>query len=148
MEKRKASHPQKPHATSQPSRFSHTPVRHYYVCSRTASSRTVSCACTSHETSQAVHAAFARNEATAGESCVCTMSWAAVRIAMAGWLHGVFVGEWLFVFPLCGFSLSLFCNYHVTPAGCMAGCMGFVWVHAESFHHSVASPFHSCVTTM
>ena len=38
--------------------------------------------------------------------CVC----ACVRIAMAGWLHGVFVGEWLFVFPLCGFSLSLFCN--------------------------------------
>ena len=34
-----------------------------------------------------------------------------VRIAMAGWLHGVFVGDWLFVFPLCGFSLSLFCNY-------------------------------------
>ena len=30
---------------------------------------------------------------------------------MAGWLHGVFVGEWLFVFSLCGFSLSLFCNY-------------------------------------
>ena len=30
---------------------------------------------------------------------------------MAGWLHGVFAGEWLFVFPLCGFSLSLFCNY-------------------------------------
>ena len=30
---------------------------------------------------------------------------------MAGWLHGVFVGERLFVFPLCGFSLSLFCNY-------------------------------------
>ena len=30
---------------------------------------------------------------------------------MPGWLHGVFVGEWLFVFPLCGFSLSLFCNY-------------------------------------
>ena len=27
------------------------------------------------------------------------------------WLHGVFVGDWLFVFPLCGFSLSLFCNY-------------------------------------
>ena len=36
-----------------------------------------------------------------------------VRIALAGWLHGVFVGEWLFVFPLCGFSLSLFCNYHM-----------------------------------
>ena len=30
---------------------------------------------------------------------------------MAGWLHGVCVGECLFVFPLCGFSLSLFCNY-------------------------------------
>ena len=29
---------------------------------------------------------------------------------MAGWLHGVFVVDWLFVFPLCGFSLSLFCN--------------------------------------
>ena len=28
------------------------------------------------------------------------------------WLHGVFVGDWLFVFPLCGFSLSLFCNYY------------------------------------
>ena len=34
-----------------------------------------------------------------------------VRIAVAGWLHGVFVGDWLFVFPLCGFSLSLFYNY-------------------------------------
>ena len=35
---------------------------------------------------------------------------------MAGWLHGVFVGDWLFVFPLCGFSLSLFCNYSLfTP---------------------------------
>ena len=32
---------------------------------------------------------------------------------MAGWLHGGFVDDWLFVFPLCGFSLSLFCNYHV-----------------------------------
>ena len=34
---------------------------------------------------------------------------------MAGWLHGVFVGAWLFVFPLCGFSLSLFCNYYMYP---------------------------------
>ena len=33
---------------------------------------------------------------------------------MAGWLHGVFVVDWLFVFPLCGFSLSLFCNYEGT----------------------------------
>ena len=38
-----------------------------------------------------------------------------VRIAMAGWLHGVFVGELLFVFPLCGFSLSLFCKYSQQP---------------------------------
>ena len=41
---------------------------------------------------------------------VCRV-WVCVRTAMAGWLHGVFVGDWLFVFPLCGFSLSLFCNY-------------------------------------
>ena len=33
--------------------------------------------------------------------------------AMAGWLHGVFVGEWPFFFPQCGFSLSLFCNTHL-----------------------------------
>ena len=30
----------------------------------------------------------------------------------------------------------------------LAGCMGFVWVHADSFLHSVTSPFHSFVTTM
>ena len=36
---------------------------------------------------------------------------------MAGWLHGVSVGEWLFVFPLCGFSLSLFCNYRSRRTG-------------------------------
>ena len=30
---------------------------------------------------------------------------------MAGWLHGVCVGECFSVFPLCGFSLSIFCNY-------------------------------------
>ena len=35
---------------------------------------------------------------------------------MAGWLHGDFVGEWLFVFPLCGFSLSLFCNHTTAMA--------------------------------
>ena len=34
---------------------------------------------------------------------------------MAGWLHGVFVVEWLFIFPLCGFSFSLFCNYKSAP---------------------------------
>ena len=44
---------------------------------------------------------------------------------MAGWLHGVFVGECLFVFPLCGFSLSLFCNYTV-----MAGWL-VAWVLYE-----------------
>ena len=40
---------------------------------------------------------------------------------MAGWLHGVFVGDRLFVFPLCGFSLSLFCNY---PVRTYTGCSG------------------------
>ena len=35
---------------------------------------------------------------------------------MAGWFHGACVGGCFFVFPLCGFSLSLFCNYdHVLP---------------------------------
>ena len=43
---------------------------------------------------------------------------------MAGWLHGVFVVDWLFVSPLCGFSLSLFCNYvsdqaHLHGVACM-----------------------------
>ena len=42
---------------------------------------------------------------------------------MAGWLHGVFVVDWLFVFPLCGFSLSLFCNYSQ---------MNVLHVHGES----------------
>ena len=36
---------------------------------------------------------------------------ACVRSAMAGWLHGVCVGACLFVSPLCGFSLSVFCHY-------------------------------------
>ena len=40
---------------------------------------------------------------------------------MAGWLHGVFVVDWLFVFPLCGFSLSLFCNYLGSPRLTAAG---------------------------
>ena len=34
-----------------------------------------------------------------------------MTIAKAGWLHGVCVGECFFVFSLCGFSLSLFCNH-------------------------------------
>ena len=59
---------------------------------------------------------------------------------MAGWLHGVCVGECLFVFPLCsyqrvkgrshvfplcGFSLSLFCNYTAVDLllACMYVCM-------------------------
>ena len=66
-----------------------------------------------------------------------------------------------FVNPLCGFSLPLFCNYlqdgvyandesqrraqaGLRPlSGTAAGCMGFVWVHADSFLRCVASPFHS-----
>ena len=51
---------------------------------------------------------------------------------MAGWLHGVFVGDWLFVFPLCGFSLLLFCNYYIILAvpGLLClwrGCIVGVW---------------------
>ena len=42
---------------------------------------------------------------------------------MDGWLHGVFVGELLFVFPLCGFSLSLFCN-HYRSRRIHASCSG------------------------
>ena len=30
----------------------------------------------------------------------------------------------------------------------LAGCIGLVWVHADSLLHSVASPFHTCVTTI
>ena len=30
----------------------------------------------------------------------------------------------------------------------LAGCMGFLWVNGCSFFHCVASPFHSCVTTL
>ena len=44
---------------------------------------------------------------------------------MAGWLHGVFVGEWLFVFPLCGFSLSLFCDYCLDDVSCERTRMQF-----------------------
>ena len=40
---------------------------------------------------------------------------AQVRQPPTPWLHGVFVGDWLFVFPLCGFSLSLFCNHLPRP---------------------------------
>ena len=68
---------------------------------------------------------------------------------MAGWLHGVFVGDWLFVFPLCGISLSLFCNYPMhaiesTPTmadgthgtvvwdpGCCWACSAFSVYHME-----------------
>ena len=32
----------------------------------------------------------------------------------SGWLHGICVGACGFVSPLCGFSLSLFCNYLTT----------------------------------
>ena len=30
----------------------------------------------------------------------------------------------------------------------LAGCVGFVWVRADSFLHSVASPYHSFVATL
>ena len=40
----------------------------------------------------------------------CGRRWGGVVEGRVG-TAGVFVGDWLFVFPLCGFSLSLFCNY-------------------------------------
>ena len=44
--------------------------------------------------------------------CVCAES--GVCENRDGWLVAWgFVGDWLFVFPLCGFSLSLFCNYRI-----------------------------------
>ena len=30
----------------------------------------------------------------------------------------------------------------------LAGCMGFAWVHVESFLHSLACPIHSFVTNL
>ena len=42
------------------------------------------------------------------------------------------------------------CSLGSTSSACvrwLAGCMGFVWEHADSFLHCVASPFHSFVTT-
>ena len=45
---------------------------------------------------------------------------------MAGWLHGVCVGECLFVFPLCGFSLSLFFNYPVRLCANSKPAMNYV----------------------
>ena len=55
----------------------------------------------------------------AREHCLDEMC---VRIAMAGWLHGVLVGDWLFIFPLCGFSLSLFCNYFLMKSDAYDKC--------------------------
>ena len=40
-----------------------------------------------------------------------------VLLSPCNTLAWCFVGDWLFVFPLCGFSLSLFCNY--TLAWCL-----------------------------
>ena len=47
---------------------------------------------------------------------------------LAGWLHayGFCVGDCFFVFPLCGFSLSLFCNYIL--CGCMLIRFSTVWL--------------------
>ena len=67
---------------------------------------------------------------------------------MAGWLHRVFVGDWLFVFPLCGFSLSLFCNYLCPPTDCnpasLAGVLnGSMFLHTQSRkqHRALVSQF-------
>ena len=69
---------------------------------------------------------------------------------MAGWLHGVFVGDWLFVFPLCGFSLSLFCNYQhaLAQTPCNVGCQllpaGNVCSLPSLFSHMFGT-MHACV---
>ena len=44
----------------------------------------------------------------------------------------------------CSVGLRI-CIVHNEPLW-VAGCMGFVWMHADSFLHSVASPFYSFVT--
>ena len=61
-----------------------------------------------------VHPRHSHRTAMSDDSQMCRV-WACGRIAMAGWLHGVCVGECFFVFPLCGFSLALFCNYSQNP---------------------------------
>ena len=48
--------------------------------------------------------------------------------------HGVSVRDWLFVFPLCGFSLSLFCNSNLRT------------LVLGRFSHAVGIPAHSFVT--
>ena len=54
---------------------------------------------------------------------------------MAGWLHGVFVGDWLFVFPLCGFSLSLFCNYEEARL-----TTNYSYIRVKGRSHTVEEP--------
>ena len=45
----------------------------------------------------------------------------------------------------CCWKLAMLVNVTVRPT--LIGCMGFVWVHADSLLRCVASPFHSFVTT-
>ena len=61
---------------------------------------------------------------------------------MAGWLHGVFVGDWLFVFPLCGFSLSLFCNYF-EDHGSARNYLGWRHLSARPGNKSLCSVCHA-----
>ena len=52
----------------------------------------------------------------------------------------VLIAEWLCW--LCAESVL-----SVSEPRWLAGCIGFVWVHADSFLRCVSSPFHSFVTT-
>ena len=54
----------------------------------------------------------------------------------------------LVVRRVCSGSVPCTC-VAIAMAGWLHGlCVGFVWVHVESFLHSVASPFHSFVTIL
>ena len=78
----------------------------------------------------------------------CSLIRACVRIAVAGWLHGVCVGECFLVFPLCGFSLSLFCNYHegllLSVHACTVPCCGCTQQLYPQGQGNPSPPAHSC----
>ena len=61
---------------------------------------------------------WCHSEGPSAVSEVRTYTWHGTFCPMAGWLHGVCVGGCFIVFPLCGFSLSLFCNYTFCPMLC------------------------------
>ena len=90
-----------------------------------------------------------------GILCVQVLGGPCVRIAMAGWLHGVFVVDWLFVFPLCVFSVSLFCNWYANGSA-IVRCEGRSrsnttcrikrgWFHTQ---YGITQVIHSTLATL